>query len=94
MKLRWSERALSNIGEMHAYIFRDNPRAAASTVDRIESAAAALCDSPRAGHKGRVSGTREFVVPATPYILAYTLEHDAIYILAVIHGKQRWPENL
>jgi plasmid stabilization system protein ParE len=43
------------------------------------------------GRIGRVSATRELVLP--PMIVAYRLRRSALEILAIIHGAHRWPDN-
>jgi len=93
MKIRWAERSLKSLSDLHAYIFADNPAAADRVVDKIESAIETLRDAPRAGRAGRVPDTRELVIPATPYLVAYTIQSDAIYILAILHGKRSWPQT-
>ncbi len=48
-------------------------------------------DHPRRGRPGRVAGTRELVVPGTPYIVVYAVGADYVRIHRVLHGAQRWP---
>jgi len=46
------------------------------------------------GHKGALSGTREFVVPGLPYIIVHRIENGneaTLVILGVYHGAQRRP---
>lgn len=43
------------------------------------------------GRKGRVPGTREWVVPGSPYIAVFQVEGDVVRILHVLHGAQQWP---
>jgi plasmid stabilization system protein ParE len=38
------------------------------------------------GRPGRVPGTRELIIPDTPFIAAYAIEKARIVILAVYHG--------
>jgi plasmid stabilization system protein ParE len=42
------------------------------------------------GHVGRVPGTYEWVVPALPYIIVYTINtnDDEVTVVAVFHGAQ------
>ena len=55
---------------------------------------AALCKrSFGAGWIRRVEGTRELVVPRTPYIVAYTVIGDEVMILSIIHSARRWPDR-
>ena len=41
-----------------------------------------------------IEGTRELIVPRTPYIVAYTVIGAQVMILSVIHGSRRWPDRL
>ena len=43
---------------------------------------------------GRVAGTRELVITGTPYVAAYAVTAETIRILRVLHGAQRWPDEL
>jgi len=53
-----------------------------------------LAGMPSLGRPGRVSGTRELVVPGTPYVIPYRLRGERLEVIAVFHGRQRWPERL
>jgi toxin ParE1/3/4 len=57
-------------------------------------AIARLEEFPRLGREGRIPGTRELIVSRTPYLVAYRIIGDAIHVLRVLHGRQRWPERL
>ena len=50
-----------------------------------------LADFPESGRTGRIEGTRELVVPKTPFVAPYRITGDTIEILAVHHASQRWP---
>ena len=89
----WTELASTQLGDLHAYISEDNPVAAEQQLELIDSSATSLADFPEMGRPGQRSGTREFVVPRTPYIVAYRIKPDTIEILAVMHGAQRWPRG-
>ena len=39
-------------------------------------------------------GSRELVITGTPYLAAYRVENDAVVIVRVVHGAQRWPRKL
>ena len=62
--------------------------------DAIDFSVGQLADHPRLGRPGRVRGTRELVVAGTPYVIAYRIEADAVVILRLLHGKQKWPADL
>ncbi|WP_370305228.1 type II toxin-antitoxin system RelE/ParE family toxin [Sinimarinibacterium flocculans] len=94
MQVRWLSRALRNLGEEADYIAQDDPAAAARMVVLIEDAVAMLADHPGLGRPGRVPGTRELVVPGTPYLVPYRVRGQHVDILRVFHGRRRWPSQL
>ena len=94
MKLLWSAFALNDREGIFTHIEADNPRAAIVIDERISAAACLLVDFPESGRPGRVVGTRELVISGTPYIAAYIVTANAIRILRVLHGAQRWPDEL
>jgi toxin ParE1/3/4 len=46
---------------------------------------------PEIGRPGRIAGTRELRITGTPLLLVYRLEPEAIVVLRLLHGAQRWP---
>jgi toxin ParE1/3/4 len=53
-----------------------------------------LLEFPESGRPGRVAGTRELVVPHTPFIAAYVVTGDRIRILRILHSAQVWPDDI
>jgi len=51
-----------------------------------------LPNNPEMGRPGRVPGTRELLIPRTPFIVPYRLVGNTIQILRIFHGARRWPE--
>ena len=94
MRIVWTEPAVHDLAAARAYIARDNPPAADRQVERVLAAVAGLLQFPEIGRPGRRAGTRELVVSRTPYLVAYRLRADAIEVLRVMHGRQRWPDAL
>jgi toxin ParE1/3/4 len=94
MKLVWAQYALDDRDTIFSYIETENPRAAAHVDEEIVRAARRLLEFPESGRPGRIAGTREFVVPRTPYIAAYVVMTDRIRILRILHGAQMWPAEL
>ena len=41
-----------------------------------------------------IQGFEEVVVPGTPYIIPYRLRGDRLEVVAVFHGRQKWPQRL
>jgi len=94
MTIVWSPQAIEDLISLRAYIAKDSPVGARRVVLRIlHDIENLLPDHPQMGRPGRVSGTRELVIPGTPYIAPYRVRGDAIQILRVYHGARRWPEN-
>ncbi|WP_082520675.1 type II toxin-antitoxin system mRNA interferase toxin, RelE/StbE family [Rhizobium sp. Root482] len=94
MKLFWSAFALSDRDGLFTHIEADNPTAAITVDERIVAAASRLQDFPESGRPGRIPGTRELVIPRTPYVVAYEVTETTVRVLRVLHGAQRWPDAL
>ena len=90
----WSPEAIDNLAALRAYIEQDDPAAARRVVLHIiEGVETLLPDNPEMGRPGRVPGTRELVIPRTPFIVPYRLVGDTIQVLRVFHGARKWPET-
>jgi len=91
--LVWSPEAIDDLVALRAYIEQEDPaaaqRVALHIVRNIETL---LPNTPEMGRPGRVPGTRELVVPRTPFIVPYRVIGDTIQILRIFHGARRWPE--
>jgi toxin ParE1/3/4 len=89
----WSPEAIDDLTALRAYIEQDDPAAAQRVVLRIiENVETLLPDNPEMGRPGRVPGTRELVIPRTPYIVPYRLVGNTLQILRIYHGARRWPD--
>jgi len=94
MNILWSPEAIEDLNSIRAYIADDNPTAARGIVIQIvQHIQRLLPENPQMGRPGRVPGTRELVIPKTPFIVPYRLESDVIQILRVYHEARRWPEG-
>ncbi|MET4691112.1 type II toxin-antitoxin system RelE/ParE family toxin [Sinorhizobium fredii] len=94
MRLVWARYALDDRDNIFSHIESENPKAAAHMDEEIVRAARRLLDFPESGRPGRIAGTRELVIPRTPYIAAYVVIADRVRILRVLHGAQMWPDEL
>jgi toxin ParE1/3/4 len=95
MRTVWSPQAIDDLVALRTYIEQDNPAAARRIVLHIiQNIDTLLPGSPEMGRPGRVPGTRELIIPRTPFIVPYRLEGNTIQILRVFHGARRWPEIL
>ena len=94
MTVVWSPRAIEHLTHLRSYIAGDNPKAANRIAGTLLDAVERLAELPNLGRPGRVAGTRELVVPGTPYVIAYRLRSDRIEVIAVFHSRQKWPRRL
>ena len=91
MIVEWSNPARDDLIAIASYIATDDPVAALDVMDRIDSAVGRLADHPGSGRPGRISGTRELVIPDLPYIVAYRIHRERVQILRLLHAARRWP---
>ena len=91
MKIEWLPKAERNRETQLAYVAEHSPSAAIAMGDAIQRAVARLSEHPMSARLGRVQGTRELAVAGTPYVIVFRVERNAVAILRVLHGKQRWP---
>ena len=94
MIIVWSPRAIEHLAHLRSYIARDNPNAANRIARTLLDALERLAELPNLGRPGRVAGTRELVVPGTPYVIPYRLRGDRLEVIGIFHGRQRWPNKL
>jgi toxin ParE1/3/4 len=93
MIIVWSPQAINDLAALRAYIAEDNPAAAQRVVLNIIGSIEQLVDHPQMGRAGRVLGTRELVVPRTPYIVPYRIRNNRLQVLRLYHGARKWPER-
>ena len=94
MIIKWLEDAIHDLYELRQYISQDKPSAANRVAKRILSTIDHLPKQPAIGRPGRVPGTRELIVPGTPFIVPYRVQKGALEVLRVLHGTMEWPEKL
>ena len=94
MKVAWSRRAIRHLVHLREYVERDSEQNAALVAKRILEAVDLLQAHPEMGRLGRALGTRELVVPNTPYVIPYRVRRERLELIAVFHGRQKWPTKL
>jgi len=94
MVIQWTTPATEELVSAYEYVAADNPAAAQGIMNHIWETVEVLARHPKAGRKGRIAGTRELVVSGTPFIVGYRIEKKEIWILAVMHGARKWPDEL
>jgi toxin ParE1/3/4 len=94
MIILWSPEAINDLAALRAYVAEDDPAAGQRVVLHIiRSIEQLLAGQPQMGRAGRVSGTRELVVPRTLYIVPYRIRNNRLQVLRVYHGARKWPER-
>jgi len=94
VKIVWSRRAIRHLVAVRDYIAKDSPQNAAAVAARILKSVDLLAAQPQVGRPGRTLGTRELIVPDTPYIIPYRVRGEHLDLIAVFHGRQKWPKKL
>lgn len=89
-EIEWKAPAISDLLQIIDYISDDNPSAAQTLKDDIETKVAGLAKNPRQYKAGRVAGTREMVVRPN-YIVVYQEAKVAVSVLRILHAARRWP---
>jgi toxin ParE1/3/4 len=90
----WSPEAIADLVGLRAYIEQDDPGAAQRVaLHIIHNVETLLPNSPEMGRPGRVPGTRELVIPRTPFIVPYRLVGNAVHVLRIFHAARHWPET-
>jgi toxin ParE1/3/4 len=94
MKVVWSRRAIRHLIFLREYIQKDSEQNAALVAKRILKAVDLLASHPEMGRPGRMVGIRELIVPDTPYIIPYRVRRERLELIAVFHGRQKWPVKM
>jgi toxin ParE1/3/4 len=91
VEIRWLDSAVADLEAIQDYLLERNPAAAQRLVAVLREATSGLAAMPHRGRPGRWPGTRELVIPGTPYLIPYRVRGEVIEILRVFHGARRWP---
>jgi len=94
MKVVWSDRAVGHLTAIRDHIDKDDPTASEEMAIRILEGTELLVDHPYLGCPGRILGTRELIIAGTPYRVPYRVQGNQLQLLAVFHGRRRWPKHL
>jgi plasmid stabilization system protein ParE len=93
MNIVWCPRAVGHLRQIRKCIAEDDPGAAARVAEKILASVELVAQQPSMGRPGRVPGTRELVVTGTPYIIPYRVDRQRLELVAVFHGRQKWPSR-
>ena len=92
MKIRIAPAASAHLSAAFEYLDAVNSKAAATQMKPIFDGIDQLNKFPESAPAGRVEGTRELVIPRTPFIVVYSIDADIINTVAILHSSQRWPQ--
>lgn len=89
MNIRWTKPFTQNLESARLYIAAEDPKAALvvlmGTIDT-------LARFPEAGKgSNQVIGTRQILVPNTPFLISYRIKNNTVELLALWHHAQKWP---
>jgi len=93
MRSLFASQATQDLDEIFDYILEESPESASAVLERIRERVVSLIEMPHQGRPGRVAGTRELVVPRTPFVVPYQVTGNMLEILRVYHGARRWPDH-
>jgi len=94
MKVIWSATSVRHLRQVVEYLQGESAGGAITIRRRILQTVRRIGQMPNSGRIGRIDGTREAVVPRSPYIVVYQVSDQAVEILGIWHGAQQWPESL
>jgi toxin ParE1/3/4 len=92
MRIRWTIPAAADLASIKSYLQRNYPQFAEPTVRTIYHRIRSLKTAPHRGRPGHRSGTRELPLTPLPYVVVYSLKHEAAEILHIHHGAQDWAD--
>jgi len=93
MKVVWSAASKRHLQEVVEYLQGESSGGAIKIRRRILETKRRVGQMPYGGRIGRIEGTREAVVPRTPYIIVYRVAAQRVEILGIWHGARLWPES-
>lgn len=91
MMVRWTPEAAADLETIGDHLFDDRPERATALLRRIYEETGNLTTFPYRGRPGKKAGTRELVVSGLPWIIVYQVLEEAVEIVRILHGAQRWP---
>jgi toxin ParE1/3/4 len=93
MKVIWSNTAVRHLGQILDFQQGVSAGGSITARRRILETVKRVGQMPKSGRVGRIDGTREAVVPRSPFIVVYELSEGAVKILGVWHAARLWPES-
>lgn len=92
MRVRWLQKAISNLDAEAEYIAEENATAAAEMFVYVKAKVDTLGDFPAMGRPGRVPNTRELVIDHYPFVVPYRVVGDEVHVLRIFHTRRKPPK--
>ncbi len=91
MKVRYTETALADLGDLLSYLIERSPRAAATVGKAVETTVARVLTFPLSAQATDEPGVRMAPAGRFPYLIFYTVAENEVLIVRVLHGARRRP---
>ncbi len=88
MKLRYTPRAVFELGEVLTYIAQHSPRGARRVHARIQAITTLVLQHPLSGRRTSNPRLRLIVASPYPYLIFYEVTDEEVIIHAVRHGAR------
>jgi plasmid stabilization system protein ParE len=89
VKVRYTRRALRQLGEILDYIDARSPQGADNVKRRIQAVIDLLADHPNSGRVTAKEGIRRAVARPYPYVIFYRPDASGIVVLGIRHAARR-----
>jgi len=89
MKLKWTNKALSDLARLYEFLAPANRQAAARTIQSLTSAPVRLMEQPYLGEKPEEFELREVRrIQVGRYEMRYEIQASTIYVLRIWHTRE------
>lgn len=87
----WEEEALNDREKIFEFLYEFNPVAAEKTDEIIEAKVENLLEQPLMGVRRSGLRGRLLIIPEVSMIVSYRFDDAYIYVMRVLHQKQKFP---
>lgn len=87
----WEEEALNDREKIFEFLYEFNPVAAEKTDEIIETKVENLLEQPLMGVRRSGLRGRLLIIPEVSMIVSYRFDDADIYVMRVLHQKQKFP---
>ncbi len=87
----WEEEALNDREKIFEFLYQFNPVAAEKTDEIIEAKVENLLEQPLMGVRRSGIRGRLLIIPEVTMIVSYRFDEVDIYVMRVLHQKQKFP---